>query len=191
MVELLIVVAIVLVVAAFAIPTMVTAIDSYQLRGSLGTVGNLAQRCRMQAVRNNAAQRLFFTTQPSGQVALFVENASSTATAPLTGDPQVWLPLNFTLAGAAPSGTGAPSAMTSSTMWGANVSSVNQGVDAYFNSRGLPCLAASNGVCNDTNGFVYYFNYSGTGGRPRWAAISISPAGRIQTWFWNGASWAN
>ena len=192
-VELLVVVAIMLVVAAFAIPTMVTAIDSYQVRGNLGNVGNIAQRCRMQAVRNNQSQRLFFTTQSSGQVVLFVESSTSTATTPVSSDPQLWLPMNFTLAGAAPSGTGAPSAMTASTMWGSNINSslVNQGVDAYFNSRGLPCLPAANGVCADTNGFVYYLNYKGTGGRPSWAAVSISPAGRIQTWFWNGGSWTN
>ena len=191
LIELLVVVAIMLVVAAFAIPTMVTAIDSYQVRGNMGGVANMAQRCRLQAVHNNATQRLFFTTQPSGEVVLFVENGTSTATAPITSDPQLWLPTHFSLQGAAPSGTGAPSALTSSTMWGANVSSINQGVDAYYNSRGLPCLPASNGVCKDTNGFVYYFGYQGTGGTQYWAAISISPAGRIQTWFWNGANWAN
>lgn len=193
LIELLIVMAIMLVVAAFAIPTMVTAIDSYQVRGTLGSVANMAQRCRLQAVRLNASQRLFFTTQSSGQVVLFVESATSTATAPISSDPQLWFPMSFALSGAAPTGTGAPSAMNSTTMWGSNISmtQVNQGVDVYFNSRGLPCIVGANGVCGDTNGFVYYINYKGTGGRISWAAISISPAGRIQTWFWNGAAWAN
>lgn len=193
LVELIIVVAIMLVVAAFAIPTMVSAIDAYQIRGNLASATNMAQRCRMQALRNNTSQRLFFTTQSSGQVVLFVENSTSTATTPAMSDPQLWLPKNFALAGASPSGSGAPSTMTANTMWGSNISMslVNQGTDVYFNSRGIPCWPGANGVCGDTNGFVYYFNYTGTAGRLAWAAVSISPAGRIQSWFWNGASWAN
>jgi prepilin-type N-terminal cleavage/methylation domain-containing protein len=191
LVELLIVVAITLVVAAFAIPTMVTAIDAYQLRGRLSDVANLAQACRTQALRNNASQRLLFTTQASGQLVLFVEASTSTATSPATTDTQLWLPASFSLnPGSGPSGSGAPSTMSGNTMWGSNVTP-NLGVDVYYNSRGLPCLPASNGMCKDTNGFVYYFNYQGTGGRTSWAAVSISPAGRIQSWFWNGTSWGN
>jgi prepilin-type N-terminal cleavage/methylation domain-containing protein len=191
--ELVIVVAIMLVVAALAIPTMVSAIDAYQIRGNLASVANVVQRCRMQAVRDNTSERLFFTTQPSGQVVLFVERSTSSATAPIASDPQLWLPQSFSLAGASPSGGGAPSAMTANTMWGSNISIslVNQGTDVYFNSRGIPCWPGANNVCSDTDGFVYYFNYTGTAGRLAWAAISISPAGRIQSWFWNGASWAN
>jgi len=36
---------------------------------------------------------------------------------------------------------------------------------------------------------VYYFKYTRNGAH--WTALSVSPASRIQNWFWNGTSWGN
>jgi prepilin-type N-terminal cleavage/methylation domain-containing protein len=192
-VELLVVVAIMLVVTAFAIPTMTTTMDGVRLRGTLGSASNIVGRCRIVAIKKDLTQRLHFSTVGSAVVA-FVTDANDPAVAPVPGDNQLsaqyWLPLEFAIPGA-PTGPGAPPQLTGLVMWGTALPNINVNVDPYFNARGLPCLPDPvTGVCNPTNGFVYYYRYQ-NGGRTRWAATSISPAGRIQSWIWNGTGWGN
>src|SRR5437773_10548323 len=86
LVELMIVLAIVLVVTAFAIPTLTTTIDGVNLRGALGNATTIAQRCRTQAIKRNTYQRLHFATV-GNQVALFVTDGTDAAVAPLRTDP--------------------------------------------------------------------------------------------------------
>ena len=76
-------------------------------------------------------------------------------------------------------------------MWGTALVPNTSPQDPYFNSRGMPCLPnLLTGVCGPTTGFLYYYKFKG-GGALRWGATSISPAGRIQSWYWNGTSWGN
>ena len=183
-------VAILLVVAAFAIPTMTTTLDAFRIRGTLSSAANMALKCRFQAIKKDTCERMHFSTV-GGNVVLFVTDANDAAVAPAANDPalsaQLWLPSSFSIPGVP---TGGPTALTGQLMWGTNLPLVNVNVDPYFNSRGLPCLPAAGGACNQTNGFVYYYRYR-NGGRTRWAATSISPAGRIESWFWNGNAWGN
>ena len=185
----MVVMAVMLVVAAFAIPTMTKTMDAYRLRGSLTNVSSMTQKCRMQAVRENKTQELqvFFD---GTQVFLYYKDADSATPAMQNTDPKLPLPTQFTI----PGNPAGPPLLDGPTMWGSNVPVTNVNVPIYFNSRGMPCLPGAAGpaasVCALTNGFVYYFKYTNAG-NTRWAALSISPAGRIQNWFWNGTSWGN
>ena len=49
----------------------------------------------------------------------------------------------------------------------------------------------SNGGTCTNSGLIEYFKDNRIGGSGGWAAISVSPAGRITRWFWNGSAWAN
>lgn len=192
MLELLIVLAIALIVSAFAIPTMVTTLDSFKLRGAMGNVSNITMRCRTQAIKQDASQRLHFSTV-GNRVVLFVTTSTDANVAPLTTDKQLsaqaWMPMQMSIPGA-PAGAGAPTLLTGTIMWN-TVLVPNVNVDPYFNSRGIPCLPDPvTNVCNATTGFVYYFQYNGAGAT-KWTATSISPAGRIESWFWNGNAWGN
>ena len=192
LIELLVVMAVMLVVAAFAIPTMTSSMDAYRMRGSLTSISGLIQRARIQAVKQDTSQRIHFATV-NNKVVVFVTTATDSATQPLTTDTnlseQLWLPTQF-LIGSAPSGT--PTTLTSSSMWGTSTTVGNINQDIYFNSRGIPCVpAAGTGVCNATTGFIYYYQFQSNKKTARWAATSVSPAGRIQSWFWNGSSWGN
>ena len=186
LIEILVVMAVMLVVAAFAIPTLTTTMDGFRLRGAINSASTLTQRMRAEAIRNNTTQRLHFTTV-AGKAVLFATDLSDPATAPVAGDTQLhgelWLPQQVTIP-ATPATT-----LTGPAMWGSSVTPrANQ--DIYFSSRGMPCWTTTpGGICSPTSGFVYYFKYSGSG--TRWAALSVSPAGRIESWFWNGTAWGN
>jgi hypothetical protein len=63
-----------------------------------------------------------------------------------------------------------------------------------FNSRGIPCLwDTSTGLCGNSGSqaFVWYYVFQPPFGSNRWAALSVSPAGRIKNWYWDGAAWKN
>jgi hypothetical protein len=66
--------------------------------------------------------------------------------------------------------------------------------DLCFNSRGIPCQCPSSptAYCGGiTNGYAFYFTLTSQPGGTRWAAVGVSPAGRIKTFFWDGSSWSD
>lgn len=180
LVELLVVVAIILVVAAFAVPNIMTTMDAYRLRGALTNIVGITQRSRVQAVRLNNTERLHVILS-GNTVVLYYKPANSGNPGLQTTDPQLPLAMEFSIPGL-PAG---PPQLTGVTMWGSNVP-FKTNSDPYFNSRGLPW----DPVARVATGYVYYFKYK-RGNRVRWAALSISPAGRIQNWFWSGTTWGN
>ena len=200
LIELLVVVAVVLVISAFAIPTLTTTMDSIRVRGALGSASNIVQRCRIQAIKRNVYQRLHVSAACGGQIVLFVTDGTDGSACPpvvvnpvLTVNPvssQVWFPNEFSIPGT-PTGAGAPPQLTTTQMWGtAGVKLHVNPDDPYFNSRGLPCWPGAGAACSSDGGFVYYYRYR-SAGRTKWSATSISPAGRIESWIWNGTSWGN
>lgn len=183
----MVVLAIGLILAAFAIPTMVRTLDAYHTRGTMTNIVGLVQRCRVQGIKHDNSEGILLDTV-GGQTRLYCKDISAIASAVQTSDPQIILMPEFSLA-PAPTGTN-PTPLNALTMWGANFTQIGVDTAPFFNSRGLPCTApVAGGACTQISGYVSYFTY--TGRSTRWAAISISPAGRIQTWFWNGNSWGN
>ena len=180
LIELLVVMAVMLILAAFTTPITLNTMDSYKLRGNLSSVSGLAQRCRVLALQKNTTSHLYFQTI-SGAVTIYCKTDT---TALQASDPQLTLDTKFSI-GATPTNT-----LNASTMWGSSGSTFSVNSDPYFNSRGLPCSAPSAGAaCSTINGYVYYLKYNSR--TTRWAAMSVSPASRMQNWFWNGSSWGN
>ena len=185
LIELLVVMAVLLIVGAIAAPTVATTIDAYRLRGTLTSVSGLAQRCRLLALKKNSTSHMVVTTN-GGVVVMYCKEINDTSSLSAS-DPQIELSTQFSTPGLP---TGGATQLDANTMWGSSGSTFNENSDPYFNSRGLPCNAVSVGTaCTTVTGYVYYLKY--TRGSPRWAALSISPASRIQSWFWNGSSWGN
>lgn len=183
LVELLVVMAVILILAAFTTPITLNTMDSYKLRGNLSSVSGLAQRCRVLALQQNTTSHLYFQTI-NGAVTVFCKANNATNQSLQTTDPQLTLDTKFSI-GATPTNT-----LNASTMWGSSGSTFSVNSDPYFNSRGLPCSAPSAGAaCSTINGYVYYLKYNSR--TTRWAAMSVSPASRMQNWFWNGSSWGN
>lgn len=180
--EVTIVAAIGMIVTATAVPNMVTAIANMRLRSSITSLAGVLQNCRMLAVKQNQTMSTHFSPTATGVVA-YVKLASSTATY-TTGDSQVELeaPVMQT---ATTTGTNAPTPLDSTTL-----GFTPQTGDPSFNSTGLPCSYASL-ICATNYGFIYYFHDLRPGNKVGWAALSISPAGRLSKWYWNGSSWTS
>jgi len=179
LIELLVVLGIILGLIAIGIPSMTTIISNARLSGGVTNLSGLLQNCRMLAIKENKVKSAHFTVMGNGPVA-YVKNAADTSEVTKT-DVQAQLGAALTKV-ATPTGADAPPALTSSELSFAAVTS-----DPSFNSRGLPCEYSS-GVCTN-KGFVYYFKDTRPLGASRWAAVSVSPAGRINRWFWTGSNW--
>ena len=183
--ELIVVIAMGLVIAAVAIPNMMTGIASYRLRSGMGSLSGLIQNARMTAVQKNQTMSIRFTIMANGPVAY--TKLASDAGAINSNDPQVQLGAPVSQM-TVPSGANAPTQLTSSTL-GFSPLTYNPGTYLpAFNARGLPCQYAS-GACTAGVGFVFYFTDTRPLGKNGWAAVTVSPAGRAKAWSWDGNNW--
>lgn len=167
--ELVIVVAIILAISAYAIPNVISAMGDYKLRSTMGQVAGICQQQRIVAVRTNA-------------------------TVPVT---------SANLTGVLPKGlsrvtSGAPTLDTTNLSSYGISNYQTQAQDstnlAQFNARGLPCVTNGNACSNIDStgkqvGFLIYFKMDKTMGGSGWGAITITPAGRMNTWFYKGSSY--
>ncbi len=182
--EVLIVILIGLIITTIALPNMLTLVANTRLRSNISSLSGVFQNCRMMAVKNNRTMttRFITTTSSTTNTGLTAYVKSSTDTSDMVAaDPQVRLEapiVKYTT----PTGTSAPTGVTSTTL-----GFTAQTGDTSFNSRGLPCTYSS-GTCSNA-GFIYYFKDTRRSGSSGWAAVSISPAGRIRKWFWSGTTW--
>lgn len=196
LIELLIVIAIIMVIAAMATPNIMTAINNIRLRSAAGEVAGLLQQCRERAVRNNRYYTIKPTALGGGQGAYVDLNYNGVfdggAPAP---EPLIQFPQNITVVNA-----GAPNTANLIGQCCTTFTPQAASILPSFNARGLPCVGAANpppanSLCNirdaggNTVGFVYYMNQPRPFGAVGWAAVSVTPAGRVRVWTYDGTAW--
>jgi type II secretory pathway pseudopilin PulG len=184
-IELCIVVLVVLIVAAIAIPSGVQIWNDMQLRAASAEVADLMQRARMLAAKNNATYSIRYNVL-NGVQRIFIDlNNNGTLDAT---EPYIDLAGQITAAAGAPSGSSgqpAPFVLTGDTSTGTPCD--NTCILAY-SPRGLPCNYTSPPTCTTpaASYFVYYFQ----DGRPNgWTAVYVTKAGRSKAMVWNGSTW--
>jgi hypothetical protein len=170
-----------MVITVTAVPNMVTGIANMRLRSSMTSLAGVLQNCRVLAVKNNRHMTTRFEVKPYGILA-FVKLATDTSGIE-TGDSQVELEAPVTRV-TSPSGPGAPPSIDTLVL-----GFTPQTGEASFNPTGLPCVYSS-GTCPNY-GFIYYFHDRRPLGQKGWAALSVSPAGRMKKWYWNGSIWTD
>ena len=179
--ELVVVVAIVMLMAAFAIPVMTNTVSNIKLRYSAINFSGLLQKARIEAVRKNTFYSVQQHTIGSGDIGYYVDlNKNQTFAAT---DPQVELGRVTVYAG---TGSGAPQ---ETSFVGGFSFTMNTGTSAVaaFNARGLPCIAnISTQTCPEAagQGFVYFLSNGSAAG---WAAVVITPSGRVQVWSYDNS----
>jgi prepilin-type N-terminal cleavage/methylation domain-containing protein len=182
LVEILVVLAIILCISGYAIPNFLVGVANIRLRGGMSSLSSLVQNCRMTAIKRNRNYSVHFTVMAHGPVAFIKDSTAGTTISNM--DPQAQLGAPVTM-NQSPSGPGAPTLLDNSIL-GFDPSTA----DPAFNSRGMPCLYAS-GTCTTPKGFVFYFTDSRPVGGSGWGAVTVSPAGHVRTWMWNGTTWGN
>jgi prepilin-type N-terminal cleavage/methylation domain-containing protein len=189
--ELVIVVAVILVASAIAIPNAIRIWYGMELRATGNEVADLMQRARILAAKSNSYYTVCYTTSGGVQTVYLTQvTLSSSAACTYTAGTSISIDLArlITAASGAPTGTN-PSPYTSSIDTSSGTPCDNTCTLA-FSPRGLPCqfVTGTPGTCTTpaASYFVYYFQASSSNG---WAAVAVSKAGRTQTYTWNGSSW--
>ncbi len=188
LIELLIVVAIVMVLAAITVPRILNAISDTKLRYFATNYSGILQSARMQAVRKNIYYQIQSTTLSSGGSAYFVDIPKSGSYA--VGDPL--LPVGSQITVHVGTGSGAPNegTFTSGTSTsGLSFAPISGASDPSFNARGLPCVVASGACPYSGQGFVVFLSKPSLTGNLDWAAVAITPSGHIQIWTCDGSGY--
>ena len=189
--EVLVVVAMALVIAATAAPTMTSVVSGARIRGTMSSMATYVQRARADAIRTNTTKSLW-TVLSSGEY--FVYSADGNNTAPGMSAADGLMPAGKQVVYVGnPTSSNVPAILDPAMAFGnASIAVANSTIS--FNSRGIPCLwDTSTGLCGSagSQAFVWYYVFQPPFGSNRWAALSVSPAGRIKNWYWDGAAWKN
>src|SRR6266852_4962138 len=183
LIELIIVVAMIMILAAISVPRLLNAISDINLRYAATNISGLLQSARMQAVRKNTFYTVQATTLSTGETGYYVHVQGGTYA---VGDSL--LPLGSPITAYPGLGSGAPNESTfaSGTSSSGLSFAPNAGPDApSFNARGLPCIGVpSTGACPFVPGlgFVMFLSKSSAVGNISWASFAITPSGHIQIW---------
>lgn len=179
-IELLAVVGIFMVIAAMAVPNMMSAVADFRLRSNVSSAASLMQRVRMEAVRTNQTMGLQPTAAPGGKIKYYADKNNNGALD--AGEYELTLPKEVQSAT-----SGAPSGLGAAVDFPLGLA---PGTPIRFNARGLPCeITVGCTPPAGGNGFVYYFRDTRPLGVSGWAAITVSPSGRVRTWWWTGNNW--
>jgi len=185
MLELAVVLAMILAATTIAIPSMITVVANSNLHKGMESMATVFQNGRAIAVKQNTVARIRFQLNNKNWVA-YVDNGLTPAGLS-TSSPQLWLPRNFNKV-AAPTGIN-PAPLTAAACGSTLTPDTTN--DTYFNQLGIPCQYSS-GTCSTSQSYAHYFTYQGTmGTRTSWAAMCVSPAGRLKAWYWSGNAWNN
>lgn len=192
LIELIVVVAVILAVSALAAPKFLNAIYNIRLRSSAFELSGMLQAVRMQAVQDNRYYYLCYAAN-NGVTQAWVSATGTCGTAPAATDKQVQLGGNVRIVtSGAPAGIGSVLSFPAPT-------SVLVTAKPAFGARGLPCYV-SGSVCktiavtlsgNQVACYLLYLTDTRPVGSNGWAAVSVSPAGRMQVWTYNGSNWGH
>jgi prepilin-type N-terminal cleavage/methylation domain-containing protein len=171
--ELVIVVAIVLIVSAMAIPAVQRVTDAYRLNSSGSAVASVLQQARVAAVKENRPYYVQFTQGPAPNL---ITAAPLETRAYVSSDPTA------TTAGNVVFPAGALPDHSQLDLYLGAVPVPQFGVvQIGFNARGFPCTSPGGPsfVCQGPSSFEWFMqsNASGT-----WEAITVTSAGRIRSW---------
>ena len=217
--EALVVVAIIMIVSAIMAPKMFQIIDAQKLQSSAQSYSALLQVARTRAVQDNQVYQVLSAVSNGAAVAYVDLNGNSQwDTVGANPEPAVQLPLPISITDTnAPQGVqGFDTVRPLNTVPVLNISTnppmVNSGglpsPGIAFNERGLPCQRIAVGAaCNNVStvvtagvpqltavAWVTYLRWTRRSGNGfDWAAVSVTPAGRIKTWRFQrdnaGGSW--
>ncbi len=200
LIELLIVVFVVMVVAAIAIPNVLLAVSNIRLRASAGDLAGLMQQARIMAAKNNpttpiAVYPVRYGVRNGAQIAYIDLNGDGSWSSSVTVNGVTMSEPLIQFSGTVVPAAGAPTAGVG--VPGPYVLAGDTGSGSYDNTyilaytpRGFPCDYTTPPTCSTPAAkyFVYYLTDTRVG-PSGWAAVVVTKAGRTKVVNWNGSQW--
>jgi prepilin-type N-terminal cleavage/methylation domain-containing protein len=191
--ELLIVVAIILVVLAIALPSVTTAMKTYKTAGDVRGLAAQIALAKMRAAADFTDARVNFNSfvqnTSTGTYQYQIEVYNQTTSAWGTDQTGSVNTGQQNLSTGTLFGFGSINLLPSpSSAGGYESGSITNSSTIMFNSRGVPVTGTpgSGGSLTNTANYAVYLN----NGNGAYYGITVSPSGNIQMWQWNGAGWS-
>ena len=207
--------AIILILVGIAIPSMINVLHSARLHGTGSDLVSLVQQSRSRAVQDDRFYSVRFNSSQA-YVDICPQSLNGTSGNGGTGiavctpatppqvtpkDPVIQISPEISLqpfANAPNTGSGAGGLQKQ--FLGTNPGNVvpldgNTIVSPVtFGPEGVPCtptVKTGGTVCNTSSSplVAYWFFFQDTATQ-QWAAVTVTPAGRIQKWFYSGGAWS-
>ena len=172
MLEIMVVVAILMIVAALAVPTLNRTIANYRLDAGGHTTASLLQQARLMSVKTN---QVYYVNTDTASTPDFVYIRTDTG-ARQTGDPAIAISNDLTF-----KTTSLPDHQQLDDYVQGTTSVLQAaGTTIGFTARGLPCIASTTTPpCQQGVGFEWFIQSNTNSG---WEAVTVTPAGRIKSW---------
>jgi prepilin-type N-terminal cleavage/methylation domain-containing protein len=180
LVELLVVVAIIMVISAFALPIINKALANIRERATATNVNGLIQQLRMQAVRDNRSYTMRVAVV-GGVTTLYIDSILPSSPNVLpngqydAGEPSVPIPNDTVIS----NGTGGPATVPPNVAFPPYINFATNGLMS-FNERGLPC--SNPPACNTLAPYIIYLQQTRNLSVPGWASITVTQAGRVKAY---------
>ena len=181
--ELLVVASIIAIVIGMSIPNLSRAIDNAKLKGATQTLVAVYQDARMRATQSNTPYEVLLSPAGVRPAQVCVDlNGDGVCNA---SDPVTPIPGRVSLS------NGVPSVLNTSTLGFIAVTTESsqmhdQNNDLVpglaWNGLGVPCQRSSSTSPCVAAGWIQYLQLQRSGGDVLYAAVSVSPTGRIRTW---------
>jgi prepilin-type N-terminal cleavage/methylation domain-containing protein len=183
--ELLIVLTIVAVVAGMSIPSLSRTIENAQLKGATQSLAAVYQQARVLATQDNTSYEVLVTPGGSGAAQACIDLDGDGICG--RGEPVTVFSQRVIV-----SNVGVPLKMGSTTLgFVPQDTEHSQMYDQQnqlapglaWNGRGIPCerTLSSTAPCLAI-GWVQYLQFQRSSGNIAYAAVSVSPTGRVRTW---------
>jgi type II secretory pathway pseudopilin PulG len=200
-IELLIVLFVVMVIAAIAIPNILSAVSNIRLRASAGDLAGLMQQARIMAAKNNPqtppVYAIRYAVLGGKQIAYIDLNGNGAWSPSVTvngvtmGEPLIEFSGTVVPAAGAPTagaGVPGPYVLAGDTVIGGG--SYDNTYTMAYTPRGFPCDYTSPPTCSTPAAtyFVYYLTDTRVG-PAGWAGVVVTKAGRTKVVNWNGSQW--
>ncbi len=208
LIEVMLVAAISVTLAAVAIPNLIRAARQAKLRGAAADFSTMLQTARTYAVRDNRFYSLYIlagsgSTPQRAYVDMLPKSLTGASgnggTAVASGDPVVEMASEVLprASSSAPNTANLSSQLLPSTTTVTPTDASSSSSPATFGPRGLPCQplnvvvagVTAGTVCDSSGGPVAYWIFFQHRVTSEWVAVTVTPAGRIQKWYYNGSAW--
>ncbi len=193
LIELMIVVLVMLVIAGFAIPNILSFIHMAKLRGSATDYSSLLQVARLRSVQDNRFYSSFILAGSPRQA--YVDLKSNGGVRIDLGDPLI--PISAEVSPIAAGGAPNTANLKGQFLPAGSGLVVKDGSSAatpvIFSPRGLPCTiqsALGGTVCNSAAGATAFWTFFQNIRNSAWESVTVSPAGRVQKWQYSGSAWS-
>jgi len=176
--ELVVVVAIILIVGGLSIPNLTRAIDTSRIKGAVQTLVSAYQDARILATQKNTSYEVLVS--PIGikpaQICIDLDGDGTCG----AGDPVTTFPAQVSVSNLGVPVKLGPGQLTYFTTDTEDSTAPGNGL--MWNALGLPCQRSPGGAQCTAKGWVQYLQLQRSNGDVMYAAVTVTPTGRVKTW---------